>query len=446
MRRNLLIVLALAVLTAGWFAWRWYTAPALPSFPLERMERPVAELIATAQEEVRLVPRSGEAWGKLAMIAAVNGYPEQALLCLIQAERLDRDDPRWPYLHAISLLREQPDTALPLLQRALELAATKAQVAAIRFRLVLMMAEHGQLDEAEQHLQALRGVEANSARVQFGAALLADARNDRKAARQHLETLLASPFARRQAHARLAAVALADGNDESARRYQERLGRLPADLPWPDLFLDEMNPYAVGRQNRFIEAESLEARGRLHESVALLRRIAAETPDVRSNLALGLGLGKLEAYDEAESVLRAVIDMDPHNLQANHFLGTVLFLRGEKLWNTPNGQEQARAVFREAVATQDRALAIKADHAMAHLTRGRALAYLGESEAAVRALREAVRCRPEIADTHLYLGETLADMGRLPEAVSHLEDAVRYARPDDPRPRAALAKWQRNAK
>ncbi len=142
----------------------------------------------------------------------------------------------------------------------------------------------------------------------------------------------------------------------------------------------------------------------------------------------------------------AVLGMDPNNLQAHHFLGTALFLEGEKLAREPGGNQRARTLFCEAVAAQDRVLAIQSDHAMAHLMRGRALAQLGRTDEALASLRQAVLCRPEFSDTHLYLGTALAEAGRLPEALGHLEDAVRLARPGDARPRQALDEWRSRAK
>jgi tetratricopeptide (TPR) repeat protein len=410
------------------------------------MDKAVAEVMRTALDEVRRAPRSGVAWGKLAMAAAVNGYQDEALACLIQAERFDPDDPRWPYLRANTLLISgHPHEAFPLLERALG-AATREQQPVIRFRVALALIEDGQLDEAEQHLQALRELEPDSARLNFGLGLLAVARDQRPVARERLEAVVASPFACKQAHARLAALALADGDPQLARFHQQRAAQQPADLPWPDSFLDAMNVYAVGRQSRFLEAESLEAQGRLPEAVALLRQIAAATPDARSYLALGRALGNQGAYAEAEPVLRAVIRMDADNLQAHHFLGTVLFLEGEQQASEPGGKEKSLALFREALLAQDRALAIQSDHAMAQLMRGRALARLGRTEEALAALRQAALCRPEFSDTHLYLGVTLAEAGQFPEAFTHLEDAVRLARPGDTHPRKTLDEWRAKAK
>jgi tetratricopeptide (TPR) repeat protein len=442
-RPRLFCILILTVLIAGaaWFGWRWYTTPVPPDLPLERMDKAVADAMRTALEEVRRAPRSGAAWGKLAMVAAANGYQEQSLVCLVQAERFDPAEPRWPYLHGDTLLAGRPHEALPLLERALERATSREHEAAIRFRLALALIEDGQLDAAEEHLDALGKLEPDGARWHFGLGLVAAAREQRAAAREHLEAVLKSPFGCKQAHARLAALALADGDDALARSHQQRYAQQPADIPWPDPLLDEMHGYAVGRQSRFLQAEGLEARGRLPEAVALLRRIAADQPDARSYLALGRALGNLGAYGEAEPLLHAVVGREPDNVQAHHFLGTVLFLQGEQQAASGGSKERAEALLREAICEQDRVLAIQADHAMAHLMRGRALAALGETEEALAALRQAVLCRPEFSDTHLYLGETLGRAGRRAEALPHLQDAVRLARPGDNRPRQALAKW-----
>jgi tetratricopeptide (TPR) repeat protein len=444
MKSSYAIALAVAALlvVACWFAWHWHTTPVPPALPLERMDPAVAEVIRSGLDDVARTPRSGPAWGKLAMAAAVNGYSESALECLRQAERFDSQDARWPYLQGHLLLSGRPHEALPHLQRALDCATASEQRATIAFRLALALIEDGQLSQAEPCVQVLRAIEPDGPRGHLALGLIAVDRDERAEARHHLESVLASPFARKQAHARLAVLALADGDAASARMYQKRAADLPPDLAWPDPLVAEMHKYAAGRQSRFLEAEGLEAQGRLPEAVALLKQIAAESPDARSYLALGLGLGKLGVYDEAESVLRGVIRMDPQNLQAHHHLGTVLLLAGEQQLQRSGSRERAMALFQQAVDAQDQALAIQRDHGMAQLMRGRALGYLGRSAEAIRALREAALSRPEFADTHLYLGEALAEAGQLDEAIAHLQDAVRLAAPDDSRPRDALAKYQ----
>jgi Flp pilus assembly protein TadD len=180
----------------------------------------------------------------------------------------------------------------------------------------------------------------------------------------------------------------------------------------------------------------------MREALVVLRQIAETTPDTRSFLALGLTLAKLNELDEAEQVLRGVIRLDAQNTQAHHFLSSVLFFKAENLLREPGGKEKALELFRQSAEAAALAVSLQPDNAMAHLTRGRALKYLGRSREALESLREAVLCRPEIADTHMYLGEALAEAGQLPEAMVHLENAMRFAAPGDNRPREMLKSWQ----
>src|SRR5260370_40365307 len=122
--RRLFLGLAVAAMlvVAGWFGWRWYTTPVPPELPLERMDKAVAEVIETAFDDVRRDPRSGEAWGKLAAVTSVNGYTAQAAACLVQAERFDPANPRWPYLRGAAGTFTAPLKVIPLYRIALQRA------------------------------------------------------------------------------------------------------------------------------------------------------------------------------------------------------------------------------------------------------------------------------------------------------------------------------------
>jgi tetratricopeptide (TPR) repeat protein len=445
-RRLVLASISAALLLAGWVGWRWATTPVPPELTLDRTDAAVVEAVGAARDAVLRAPRSGTAWGKLAMVLAANGYADEAGTCFAQAERFDPADPRWPYLRGHGLMSHDPPAAVLALERALAHAELPQQRAVIHFRLALALLEAGALDGADDQLRALRSIEPAGPRLHFGLGLLAIARDDRATATAELSPLIGNPFTRRRAQTQLAALALADGDAELARLYQNRAALLPPDPPWPDPFLDAVAQYGVSRLVRLRHAEGLFAQGKLPEALPLLRQLAAEAPDARTCQALGLTLAKLNALEEAESVLRTALRLEPGHMQAHHTLASVLLRRGEVQLQTPGGTERAQELFRRAVAEADQALAAKGDDATAHLTRGRALQHLGQTDAALAALREAVVCRPEFAETHLQLGEALAEAGQLPAALSHLEDAVRLALPGDAAPRAALEKWRAAAK
>src|SRR5947209_3700073 len=103
MIRKLLIGLVLAALIglAGGYGWRWYTTPRPPAIPLNGASKEMTEAVEEALQAVRRQPRSGRTWGVLGMVLTANGFNQQAIECLAQAERLDPQEPRWPYAHGV---------------------------------------------------------------------------------------------------------------------------------------------------------------------------------------------------------------------------------------------------------------------------------------------------------------------------------------------------------
>jgi tetratricopeptide (TPR) repeat protein len=77
-----------------------------------------------------------------------------------------------------------------------------------------------------------------------------------------------------------------------------------------------------------------------------------------------------------------------------------------------------------AVETLQQAVALKSDFAQAHFNLGYAWSRAGESPAAIRSYREALRCNPGDANTHAALGEELLRVGLRNEAVQHLGRAL----------------------
>ncbi len=69
---------------------------------------------------------------------------------------------------------------------------------------------------------------------------------------------------------------------------------------------------------------------------------------------------------------------------------------------------------------------------------GRALAFWGEDERAAAALEDAVACDPDLADAWHDLGILRHRLGR-PEAAERALRRAAALRPDDPRPKIALA-------
>jgi tetratricopeptide (TPR) repeat protein len=434
------LVAALALGVGGWFAYRWYTTPAIPDLPLDQMEKGVAEAVEEALQEVRRSPRSGPAWGRLALVLWANKYYVYAFPCLENAERFEPDNPRWPYLQAESLLRENHSEALIRFRRAVACAQESDLKEGALFRLAILLIGDDELAEGEHHLQELAELTgANDPQVKFGQALLALAREDHRAAAKDLLTLTQNPFCRKRAYQLLA---LASEDRELARIFQQKAFELPPDMDWPDPFLIELQEYTVSRAVRMQALGDLDRQGRLPEALALLKELARESPDSGVYLNLGRLLAKMNREDEAEDALRTSIRFDAKNSQAHTILAVVLLLKAESRAEQPDGKAAAAELFRQAVTASDDALAINARSPRAHLTRGRALKKLGKIEEGMEAMRQAILCAPELAEAHLELGETLAEQGQREKALEHLEYAVRLAGPAADAARKLLEKWR----
>src|SRR5438270_5558930 len=119
--RRTIVVVALVVIGAGIAllvaAWLW-RSPAPPDVDLAGVDPAIVQAIDAARAEVRAAPRSAATWGRLGMVLRAHDFAAEANACFAQAERLDASDPRWPYLHGLTVALTDRDAAIPLLQRA----------------------------------------------------------------------------------------------------------------------------------------------------------------------------------------------------------------------------------------------------------------------------------------------------------------------------------------
>ncbi len=441
MSRNKLLRVGLFLLVpAGllaWYVWSRPPAPVPPEIALDTAAPEVAQAIRTATEAVGRAPRSGAAWGELSLLLVAHGYHQHALECLSTAERLDRGEPRWPYLQgAVLLLQAKARDGIPHLRRALAVARTPDERHAVLFLLAQTLVEDGQLDEAEEYLRTLRQIDGDSPEVHFGLGMLAAARDDRAAARAHLSTLVDNPNARKQVCSLLAGLARDDA--PLARHYRDRASQLPPDVPWSNIFDADVRRHRVAVVGQLDGYETLLAAGRRTEALDELRRVAEEFPSEQACFLLGFSLIRTGEYEKAEVAFAKVIGFNARHMKAHLFRGAALLELGERRILDPNGVEPAHKLFQQSVDEEDRALLLQPDVALAHLVRGRALGRLGRAEESLSALREAVLVGPDSPEAHRALGEALLRMNRKPEAITHLRDALRLV-PEDEATRKLLA-------
>ena len=434
-RGTILILLGVALAgAAGWYVWRRSTAPVPPEIASEGLDPELAEAITKARQKIHADPYSAQYWGDLGKLLRAGQFVPEAAACFAEAERLEPSNLRWPYLQGEALRLLDNSAALAPLERAATLAGSGDTVAP-SLRLAEVLLALGRNEGAEKQLRRALEIEPDDPTVHYDLGVVALARNDLDDSLAHLKHGEHSPFTQRRACILLAGVYRRMGRNEEADRYSRKTDKLPQDGNWIDPFLAES--LTVGRPARLQEINQLELRGNYRAAVEQLTTLTQERPDYLVYVALGRNLGKLGDFVGAEHALRSAIEMAPEKFKAYQDLSQLLWVRADQDERT--NRDRARGEFEEAAATARQAIARQPHSAMAHVILGMSLRRLGKRPQALDTFRTAVECNPNLAEAHLFLGETLAEGGQTTEARVSLRRAVELA-PDDPHPRAALAK------
>src|SRR5688572_17815800 len=170
---GLVILTVLAIAIASFF-WVGRGVPAEPpSIPTTGLDPAAATLIQQHLAAVRADRRSGDAWGKLGALLKSFGFREPSAQCLAEAERLDRKNPRWPYLQATLRGADEPSFAVEKLRRTVKLCGNDPEMP--RLRLARLLAETGQPDQARQELERLLKANPNSGPARLSLAQLSEA-------------------------------------------------------------------------------------------------------------------------------------------------------------------------------------------------------------------------------------------------------------------------------
>lgn len=420
--RVLIALLLFGVAGAGLFAWFHARAPEPPVLDLQGADPEVAAAIEKARAAVHAAPRSGPAWGKLAMVLFANGFVAESKVCFAQAKRYDPGEPRWPYYLGEILSYGAPEAAIVELKRAVDLDTREP---APRLRLAGLLLGQGQLDEAETHYRALLQREPANTWAHLGMGQVAVARGQHAESVAALEHAASRPETEKTARQVLGQVRHRLGNEAAAAEQARRASQLPDPGGWPEPWLDELWQHEIGQKQRLRRADDLVRQGQASAAMGLLRQITYRDPGCgEAWLKLGMALVKTDKPTETESALANAVRLLPDSADAHLHLGLVLFRKNE---------------FAAAAASFRKAVALRPGYALAHYDLGHALERLGDQTAAAGAFRQALRCRPDFADAHRDLGALLIATGQPAQARQHLQQACEL-NPADPTASSLLEK------
>lgn len=425
------IIAATLALAAGLAGWYWLAAPKPPAAKLDGADPAVVAAIEQAERSVRRLPRSASRWGRLGSVYYAHDFYAEADYCLAQAERFDPDSPRWPYLRGRSMQDQDPDKALPMLQRAAELCANDPDApAAPRLKYAEILLERGRLDEAEALLKAVLARDGDDPRALLGMGRLELTRGNADEAVDWLTRSVGQRGDVKAAHTLLATAYQRLGRQAEAADELRVAATLPENVLWNDPYLGVALGLRVGRDADIERAGDLLRQGRKPEAVALLERVTARYPDsARAWWKLGAAYIESGKPADAERALRTAVRVAPDMVEAHNELGRAMFEQGD--------YAEAERHFRAAL---DRNPNLAETWFNLGQCRARSLDWDGAAEA----FAQTVRLKPDLAVAHIDLGVALLRDGRAGEAVGPLERAVQLKQ-DDPRAQHLLAEARREA-
>lgn len=388
-------------------------AAKVPAPRMDRFSREAAQSLMLAYNSAVLTPDDGSAWGKLGMTYYANESIPEAMTCFAEAEKLQPDEPRWPYLYGMVLAESDRAAGLPAVKRAADLDPDNVDV---RTRLAEFHFALNQLQESRTVFMQLRDKDPRNARVLLGLARIEFTEKNWDACRQLAEEAMKNAPPRPDIHELLSRAHSRLGNAKEAETHANALSGLQnSSVDWPDKFLNEVMALRSDPAVLMEQSEVLAAAGRLEEELRVLNRLVQVDPDNPEAFTL-FARALLRAGDLPTAARVVAEGAKRHSNNAE--LGLMQAVTALQLGNADEAIERLQEVLKR-----------KPDYAEAHFILGNAFVKAEKIDDAIEAFRDVLRYEPLFAPAHLGLADLLTKQGKTIEAAKHAAEAQRLQRP-----------------
>jgi tetratricopeptide (TPR) repeat protein len=447
-RRTILVaatVLAAAASIGYYLRARGAVGPPPPPVPAALTDPPARKIIEGKRQAVLAAPRSGTAWGELAMVFDAHDASTEAKVCYRRAMDLDPNDARWPFLLAEQLnwrsdTGSDKEEAVRLYRQAADYPPSAHRHRATSLlSLADLLTELGRGDEAAPLYQQVYAADPSNPWAAYRVGVALADRGETEKAAQILLGLARNPQARRKSAIAMAELTRRAGRAKEADGFDYAAGLLPTDQHWENPFAAEVAELQRGRRvlmNQYVAQEAAhEDRAAIHTGTAL----ADQYPSVETQMLLLRALVNAGDYPAALAVADDILrDEDGRRLVTAHsFLGLARLGLADRA-EAEGRKADADRLLAQAAEALGESVRLKSDYAPGHFYRAKALLRLGRLPEAEAAARAGVGCRPEEWEGYLILADVLAASGRKAEAITAAEQAVKLAHPNEPRPKQAL--------
>src|SRR5207248_2143888 len=179
----------------------------------------------------------------------------EATSCLLQAERLDPGEPRWPYFLSMAKHEDDANAASADLQRAVDLC--DATQLAPRIRLAEELLGQDRFEEAERLLRRILEQDPHNAFALLGMGRLSLRRGKLSEAAEFVQRSRKEGSPRKSTCLLLAEIYQQLGDKTAAALEARRAAMFREDPPRPDPFVDELDRLRTGERARTKQAERL---------------------------------------------------------------------------------------------------------------------------------------------------------------------------------------------
>jgi tetratricopeptide (TPR) repeat protein len=422
--RPLCMVLSvLAIFAVGAIvAWQ-LNRPALEPLPTadtEQLEPEVRNLIASASANLAMNSRSAAAWGDLGALYFVHAFEAQSQVCFRNAEALDPQDFRWPYLLAVSLNYIDREQMLAAYRRAAERCGERAHV---RLRLAEILLDRGELEDAAVQIEQVLTYAPSNSHALFAKSRLLLAQGKLAEAKSWAEQSAANADDKRAPYLLLAQLCRRTHDTEGEAKSLTALQQIPDGFTaWEDPDIAAMLSLSRGRSSRLARAEGLAEGGDSTLGKEILYEMAKGKDGSSAAEILARTLNREGKSRQAEALVRHQLLDSPRDERLYYQLGVAC--RHQQKY------PEAEAAFR-------RVLEFKPDHSAALHDLGLTLLKLGKTHDAGDTFAAIVRLNPSDVSARIKYAELLLEDGKQNEAREHLKAALQVE-PQQPRARDLL--------
>jgi tetratricopeptide (TPR) repeat protein len=448
MKRTVRLAALLAVAAGlGYYLWasRGASGSPPPPVPAEVTDPPARGVIESKRRAVLAAPRSGTAWGELAMAFDAHDRSAEAVACYRRAMDLDPKDARWPFLLAQQLNWRNDngidkEEAVRLYQRAADCPpSAHSHRATVLLTLADLLTELGRGDEATPLYERVYDADPSNPWAAYRVGVALADRDETKEATQILLGLARNPYAQKKSAIAMAQLTRRAGRAKEADGFDYAASLLPPDHHWANPFAEEVGQLRRGRRALMDLFVAQEAARQDRATANTANALADQYPSVETQMLLLRALVNAGDYPAAVAVADDIMrEPDGRKLVTAHsFLGLARLGLADRA-EAEGRKADASRLLAQAAEALGESVKLKSDYAPGYLYRAKALLRLGRLAEAEEAARSGVGCRPEEWEGYLILADVLAAAGRKADAIAAAEQAKKLAHPDEPRPKQAL--------